>query len=178
MHISIALQFQPAPLIATIVIPGGGVSLTATTLPATFAALPLLVTITVNVAPCCPCANVPTCDLLTTMSASGVDELTLVTVLSTGVGSIVPGGVASVAVLLSDPLTARGTVPDSVNVTRAPTGRSTSWSMLPAPFAVPHAAPAPVGTQVQVNDEIGAGRMSWSLAPVTLLGPALVATMV
>jgi hypothetical protein len=39
--------------------PEGGVSLTATVLPAVFAALPVFVTVTVYVAPTCPWAKFP-----------------------------------------------------------------------------------------------------------------------
>src|SRR5262245_47468826 len=50
--------------------------------------------------------------------------------------------------------------------------------MLPVPDGVPHAAPVPLGVQVQVKLASGAGRASFTCALVTSEGPALVTTIV
>jgi hypothetical protein len=82
------------------------------------------------------------------------------------------------AVLLNVPVVAAGTVPLTVNVVLVPTGNVTSASMLPLPAAVPHAAPAPLGVQVQVNAASGAGNASCTRASVTFDGPLLLTTIV
>ena len=60
-------------------------------------------------------------------------------------------------------------------MTLPPAGRLTVSPMLPAPEAVQVPPPAPVQVQVQVSE---AGKVSATVAPVALLGPALEAVMV
>jgi hypothetical protein len=79
-----------------------------------------------------------------------------------------------VAVLLSVPVPV--TVAVTVKVTLPPLGISTVVLMLPVPDAV-HAAPA-LGAQLHVAPVNCAGSTSTSVAPVTSLGPLLLATIV
>src|SRR5438105_8735568 len=65
----------------------------------------------------------------------------------------------------------------SVYVIVAPTGRFTVSLMLPLPLAVKPEAP-PLPTAVKVSLPTLAGRMSLTVAPVTLLGPLLLTTIV
>jgi len=67
------VQLQFVPLIPVIVSPDGGASLTVTVFPAVFAALPLFVTVTVYVAPLCPCAKSPLCVFVIVRSGSVVE---------------------------------------------------------------------------------------------------------
>jgi hypothetical protein len=62
----------------------------------------------------------------------------------------------------------------TVYVTFPPTGRFTVLLMLPAPDAGHVPPPAPAHVQVAVKD---AGNVSATVAPVTLLGPALLAVI-
>lgn len=101
---------------------------------------------------------------------------TSVALLFPGVGSVVPAGAAIVAVFESEPVAESEIGDITVNVTEPPDGRFTVWFMLPEPEA-PHDPPAePV--HVQFDPVIAAGRTSVTVAPVTLLGPALVAVIV
>ena len=60
-------------------------------------------------------------------------------------------------------------------MTLPPLGRLTVSLMLPEPDAVQVPPPAPTQVQVQVSE---AGKVSATVAPVALLGPALLAVMV
>ena len=60
-------------------------------------------------------------------------------------------------------------------MTLPPLGRLTVSLMLPEPEAVQVPPPAPTQVQVQVSE---AGKVSATVAPVALLGPALLAVMV
>ena len=60
-------------------------------------------------------------------------------------------------------------------MTLPPTGRFTVSAKLPAPDAVQVPPPAPTQVQVQVS---AAGKVSATVAPVAVLGPALLAVMV
>src|SRR5262252_7357927 len=111
-------------------------------------------------------------------SASGPAVLVSVALLLPGTGSATPAGAVTVTVLVSVPVVSAGTVPLKVNVALVPTGSVTSASMLPLPAAGPHAVPAPLVEQLHVNPASGAGNASWTRAPVTLDGPALLTTMV
>src|SRR5215472_14439186 len=86
--------------------------------------------------------------------------LVSVALLLPDTGSVTPGGGATVAVLVSCPVVAAGTIPVTVNVAWVPTGTVTKASMLPLPAAVPHAAPAPLAVQVQPKLASGAGSTS------------------
>ncbi len=113
--------------------------------------------------------------LVIARSAVGVMSVLLsVALLLAGVGSLVPGGAATVAVLLMLP--APLTVAVTVKVTEPPLSRLTVAVMSPLPEAG-QAEPA-VALQVQVAAVSCAGSRSLTVAPVTSLGPALLATMV
>ncbi len=89
-------------------------------------------------------------------------------------GSFTPGGAAIVAVLLTGPVPVAVAV--MVNVAAPPARRSTLAVRSPAPLA--GQAEPPVATQVHVAAVNCAGITSLTIAPVTLLGPALLATTV
>jgi hypothetical protein len=92
-----------------------------------------------------------------------------------GVGSVTPPGTATVAVFTRLPVAAALIVALTVYVTLPPTGRLTVLLMLPLPLAGHVPPPAPAHVHVAVKD---AGNVSATVAPVTLLGPALLATIV
>src|SRR5262245_22666937 len=104
--------------------------------------------------------------------------LVSVALLLPATGSVTPTGGATVAVLVSGPVVAAGTVPVTVKVAWVPGDSVTSASMLPVPEAVPQLAPAPLGVQVQVKPASGAGSASCTWASTTFDGPALLTTMV
>src|SRR5262249_16616821 len=106
------------------------------------------------------------------------DGLVLVALSLPGTGSVTPAGGVTVAVLVNAPVVPAGTATLTLNVAVVPTGSVTSASMLPLPVGVPHAAPAPLGVQVQVKPANGAGRASCTRALVAFEGPALPTTMV
>ncbi len=89
-------------------------------------------------------------------------------------GSFTPTGAEMVAVLLMVPVPLAVAV--TVNVAAPPLSRSTLAVMLPAPLAG-HTEPA-VAAQVQVAPLSCTGSTSLTVAAVTALGPALLATMV
>src|SRR6266536_6594825 len=95
------------------------------------------------------------------------------------VGSLVPLGGVTVAVLTNCPVVPLGTVPLRLKVAVPPLTRLTVVAMLPVPLAAPHALGA-VAEQVQVNPAplSAAGNGSLTVAPVTSLGPLLVTAMV
>src|SRR3954451_2842113 len=92
-----------------------------------------------------------------------------------GVGSVTPAGAATVAVLVSVPVAAAEMVQLAVEVALPPLGRLAVSLMFPEPEAVQVPPPAPTHVQVQVSE---AGKVSATVVPVALLGPALLATMV
>ncbi len=94
-----------------------------------------------------------------------------------GTGSVTPVGAAIVAVFVSGPVVPPGTVPVTVKEAVAPTGRVTRASMSPLPLAVPQAPPA-APVQLHVKPLSAAGSASCTRAPVTSLGPTLVAVIV
>src|SRR5262249_34758166 len=98
-------------------------------------------------------------------------------VLLAELGSDAPGPGVTVAVLTSTPTASDATVAVTVNVTVAATGTFTVALMLPVPDGVPQ-APPPAPAHVQVALESAAGRVSITVAPIALLGPALVTVIV
>ena len=100
--------------------------------------------------------------------------VTSVAELLPGAGSMAPAGTATVAVFDSVPVAAAAMVQFAVYVTVPPTGRFTVSLRLPPPAAVQMPPPAPPQVQVQVNE---AGNVSATVAPVALLGPALLAVI-
>ena len=100
-----------------------------------------------------------------------------VALLLPGVGSVVPPGGATVAVFDQDPVALADTVPVSVNVAVPPTSRLTGALMLPLPIR--GTAAARRGRRRSRSRRlIVAGSVSATVAPVTALGPLLVATIV
>src|SRR5262245_52553866 len=104
--------------------------------------------------------------------------MVLVAPLLPGTGSVTPAGGATVDVLVSAPVVAGGTVPLTAKVAWVPTGNVTNASMPSLPEGVPHAAPAPLAMQVQVNPASAGGSASCTRASVTFDGPALLTTTV
>ncbi len=89
-------------------------------------------------------------------------------------GSFTPTGAVTVAVLEMVPVPLAVAV--TVNVAVPPLSRSTVAARLPAPLA--GQTEPPLAVQVQVAPLSCAGKTSVTVAPVTALGPALLATMV
>ncbi len=81
------------------------------------------------------------------------------------------------AVLARLPVAAAPMLATTVNVAVLPTGRLTVSLMLPLPLAVkPDALPVATAVQVALVDR--SRQVSVTVAPVTLLGPLLVTTIV
>src|SRR5262245_6991590 len=87
-------------------------------------------------------------------------------------GSLVPSGGLTRALLTSTPVALSDTTPVAVYVAMVPGCRSTVVSIAPAPPASPQLAPGPA-TQVQVTPVRAAGKVSMTDAPTASLGPAL-----
>src|SRR5436305_1920544 len=100
-----------------------------------------------------------------------------VAVLLPGVGSVTPAGTATVAVFDNVPDAPAVSVALTVYVIVLPAGIVTVSLMLPLPLALKPVAP-PLAVAVQVCVASAAGNVSVMVAPVTLLGPLLVATIV
>ena len=99
-----------------------------------------------------------------------------VAVLLLGVGSVVPKGTDTVAVFTRLPVNPDGIDKVIVYVTEPLKGMATVSTILPTPFVVPLAPPANVADQnVMV---VPNGAVSETVAPITLLGPKLLATTV
>src|SRR6266508_4068732 len=103
----------------------------------------------------------------------------LVAVLLARLGSVVPDGAVTVALLTNCPVVPLGTVPLKLKMALPPLTRLTVVAILPLPLAAPHAFGA-VAEQVQVKPAplSAAGNGSLTVAPVTSLGPLLVTVMV
>src|SRR5438132_9675011 len=99
-----------------------------------------------------------------------------VALLLLGVGSVTPTGAAIVAVLAIEPAALPATVALTVNVAVPALSRFTLAAMLPVPLAG-QLDPA-LAAQVQAPIVKPAGAVSVTVAPMTALGPLLVATMV
>ena len=98
-----------------------------------------------------------------------------VAVLLATIGSVVPAGGVTVAVLFSGPARVDGAmVPVTVIVAVVPTGRVTGSEIaLPVPLAVLQEAPAPVVAQLQATPVMATGTLSVITALVAMLGPLL-----
>src|SRR6266542_2018155 len=105
--------------------------------------------------------------------------LWLVAGLLAGVGSFVPLGGVTVAVLTNCPVVPLGTVPLRLKVAVPPLTRLTVVAILPLPLETPQLLGA-VAVQVLVKPAplSAAGSGSLTAAPVTSLGPLLVTTTV
>jgi hypothetical protein len=99
-----------------------------------------------------------------------------VAVLFAGVGSIVPAGIATLAVLVSVPAAASaGTRPLTVKMIEPPAATVTSSSMSPVPAPVPQLEPSAVAHD-QVTPVRTVGTASTTRASTIVDGPAF-ATM-
>src|SRR5438093_4392181 len=104
-------------------------------------------------------------------SAAGMIVSASVALLFPGFGSVIPLGVATVAVFDSVPEALISSVPVAVNVAVPPEKRLTVWLMFPEPLAAPQVDPAEA-VHVQVIPMRTAGKVSVTAAPVTPSGPA------
>src|SRR5262245_46721883 len=112
-------------------------------------------------------------------SAWGVRVSTSVVLLLPGVGSVVPVGGVTLAVLSRVPVAEGSIWTVKVKVMLSLTGRSTVVDRAPMPLVEPVTAPPPLlSVAVQVAEMMPAGRESDTLAPVTALAPLFLATMV
>ena len=109
-------------------------------------------------------------------SAIGPSVLVSVAVLFVVFGSVAPAGAATVAVLTREPEPVGEIDATSVNVTLPPTGTVTTALIDPDPEAG-HVAPE-LGVQVQVAPVNKAGRVSVTVAPAAVDGPAFVTMIV
>src|SRR4029077_772605 len=100
-----------------------------------------------------------------------------VALLFPGVGSVTPAGTLTVAVLATLPVAPAPMLATTVYVIVLPTGRLTVSLILPLPLAVKPDA-LPLATAVKVSLATAAGKVSVTVAPVTLLGPLLLTTIV
>src|SRR5438552_3414375 len=104
-----------------------------------------------------------------------------VEVLLPGVGSVVPTGVVTVAVLTRLVVSEASVVPVTVKTTELPTPEAmliVAARLLPLPVAPLVTEADPVVDEVQVTLVKPAGNVSATVAPVTLLGPLLVTVTV
>lgn len=102
-----------------------------------------------------------------------------VSLLFAELGSEVPGGGITLAVLISNPVASGATVPVTVNTTVSFGSTVTRALILPVPLAgVGHKELLPVVVQLQVTPVSWSGRLSVTVAFVAVLGPAFVTVMV
>src|SRR2546428_104651 len=109
-------------------------------------------------------------------SATSLTVSVSVAWLLPGVGSVTPTGAAIVSVLAIEPLALPATVALTVNVAVPALSSFTLAAMLPLPLA--GQLDPTLAVQVQAPIVKPAGAVSVIVAPVTALGPLLVATMV
>src|SRR5262249_19860229 len=100
-----------------------------------------------------------------------------VSVAEFGVGSLVPAGTCVVTVLTSMPRASGATVPVSLKVATAFTGRSTVVAIEPMPLSAAH-LPPPVALHVHITPLSTAGTGSFTMTPNTSLGPEFFTVMV
>jgi hypothetical protein len=113
--------------------------------------------------------------LVTERSACGESVSVSVAVLLPADGSVTPPGAETVAVFESEPDADAETLHEATKVTEPPEGRFTEAPTFPDPVAGQEPPPAPEQVQLQAS---AAGKVSETVAPVTLLGPALEAVTV
>src|SRR5262245_40987689 len=108
----------------------------------------------------------------------GVKVSMSVALLLAGLVSVTPVGGVTVAVFWREPVADGSTWTVKAKVTAALTGRSTVVARAPVPLAGPVTAAPPLSpVTVQLADVTPAGRGSDTLAPVTVLGPKFLTTM-
>src|SRR5262245_40850458 len=111
-------------------------------------------------------------------SAWGVRLSASVKELLAGLGSVVPAGGVTVAVLVNEPIAPASIVGVKLKVTLALTGRFTMAARAPVPLVGPETLPPPVlPVSVQTAPVTPAGNASKTLAPVTALRPELLTVM-
>ena len=110
-------------------------------------------------------------------SAIGFAVSVSVALLLPGVGSVVPAGTVTVAVLTRLPVALADTVPVSVNVA-VPAGQQVHQRIDVAGTARRTAAAGRRDTGPASANVMAAGTVSATVAPVTALGPLLLATIV
>src|SRR5262245_5974776 len=113
--------------------------------------------------------------LVMTTSARGVSVSE--SVLLAELGSEAPGPGTTVAVLTRTPTASGATMAEAVKTAVAPTGTLTVVVMCPLPAGALQ-LPPPEAEHVQVTLGSAAGKTSVTVAPVALLGPLLVTTIV
>src|SRR5262249_10864396 len=160
-----------SPVLETNVSPGGVGSLTATLFADDG---PPFVTVMVYVA-VLPGTTLAGPVFVIARSARGVRRS--LSVAEFGNGLPVPGGTCVVTVLTSVPRASGATVPVSVKVATAFSGRSTVVSISFVPFGTAQ-LPPPAAVHVQVALGIPAGSGSWTATPLTALGPRFVTVIV
>src|SRR2546427_126800 len=107
-----------------------------------------------------------------------------VALLLPGVGSVVPLGAVTVALLAMLPVAPPDTVAGTVKVMTAPLFIVTVVLMFPDPLAAPHAVvtvpplPGLLTAHVQLPNVSPEGAVSTTVAPATSLGPLLVTVIV
>src|SRR5450432_1679568 len=114
-------------------------------------------------------------------SDTGAGVSVSVDVLLPGVGSLVPVGGVTVAVLTRFVVADASAVPVTVKTTELPAPAATSTvaaRLLPEPLAPALMLTLPVVLDVQVTPVRVAGMVSATVAPVTSLGPRLVTVIV
>ena len=111
--------------------------------------------------------------LIARSELSVIVSLSVAELLAVG-ESVTPAGAVTVATFVIVPVPV--TVAVAVNVAVPPASRLTAALMLPLPLAG-QLDPADAA-QVQAPPESCAGKLSVTVAPVTALGPALLATIV
>src|SRR4051812_23255038 len=107
--------------------------------------------------------------------AEGASVSLSVALLFPGVGSVTPPGAVTVAVFDSVPVAAAEMVQLAVYVTLPPLGRLSVALMLPLPDSVQFPYTTLFRAHVQVSE---AGKVSATVEPGALLGPALLAAIV
>jgi hypothetical protein len=110
-------------------------------------------------------------------SALGPSGRMSVAELFARLGSVIPLGAATVAVLDNVPKAVLEMVAVTVKVADPPESRFTSALISPPPLVVPQLDPAEA-VQVQIAFDKTEGRLSVTVASVTALGPSLVTIMV
>src|SRR5438552_1059229 len=110
-------------------------------------------------------------------SAAGMIVSVSVALLFVRFGSVIPPGVATVAVFDSVPVAVTSRLPVARNVTVLPDRRSTDRLMFPEPLLAPQLAPAEA-TQLQLSPPRTAGNVSVTIAPTAESGPSLVTVIV
>src|SRR5437764_301039 len=114
-------------------------------------------------------------------SATGAAVSVSVALLLARLGSVVPAAALTVAVLTRLPVADDSAVPVTVKTTElpAPLGMVTVEArLLPVPLPPLVTEAVPVTLEVHVTPVRAAGMVSATVAPMTLLGPALVTVMV